>query len=123
MKLHLSGNPGLNTFTGYGPGYVAVNQERYSHSIVVMAAMPVERWAVESYATMTRGSFDALLALQPEIILLGTGATLRFPPGPLLAGLAAAQVGFEAMDTGAACRTYNILVAEGRKALAAILVE
>jgi uncharacterized protein len=64
----------------------------------------------------------AIVELAPEIVLLGTGASLRFPEPALLAPLYKAGIGVEVMDTPAACRTYNILLAEGRKVLAAVIV-
>ena len=71
---------------------------------------------------MGAGDFKFLLALEPEIVLLGTGATLRFPRPALSHCLTQAHIGLEVMDTAAACRTYNILVAEGRRVLAALLL-
>ncbi|HET7157715.1 MAG TPA: MTH938/NDUFAF3 family protein, partial [Burkholderiales bacterium] len=64
----------------------------------------------------------SLLTTRPEIILFGSGATLRFPRPELTRAIAAAAVGLETMDTAAACRTYNVLTAEGRQVLAALLV-
>jgi uncharacterized protein len=123
MKLHPARGEAPLAFTGYGEGYVAVNQQRYDHHVLVTPGGAVERWNVGEFEDLKRADFDALLALGAEIVLFGSGARLRFPPRQLTAGLAASQVGFEAMDTRAACRTYNILVAEGRKVLAVILVE
>lgn len=123
MKLHPARGEAPVAFTGYGDGYVAVNQQRYDHHVLVTPAGAVERWDVGNFEDLKRADFDALLGFGPEIVLFGSGARLRFPPRQLTAGFAASRVGFEAMDTRAACRTYNILVAEGRKVLAVILVE
>ena len=122
MKFHLARAEGRNVFTGYGPGYVAINDQRHERSLVVAPDEPVEAWNAESFDALTPAHFAALLALKPEIVIFGTGERLRFPRPELTRALADAAVGFEAMDTKAACRTYNILTAEGRAVVAAILV-
>jgi uncharacterized protein len=122
MKLHLARSEGRNLFTGYGDGYVAVNDRRYEGNLVVAPDHEVTAWDAESFDTLAPRHFEALLALKPEIVILGTGARLRFPRPDLTRVLAEASVGFEAMDTRAACRTYNILMAEGRAVVAAILL-
>lgn len=120
VKLHLAGQTGLNLFTGYGPGYVAVNQVRYERSLIVLPERIIEARMPERFDDLAAAHFEQLLALDPEIILLGTGATLRFPAPALTRCLL--RIGLEVMDTSAACRTYNILTAEGRKTAAAVLV-
>lgn len=121
MKLQLATVSGQNLFTGYGAGYVAINNVRHEKHLVVTADSITE-WNIAGFETLGVAHFESLLALKPEIVILGTGATLRFPR-PELARLAtAAGIGLEVMDSKAACRTYNILIAEGRKVLAAILV-
>ena len=122
MKLHLSHSPGQNAFTAYGEGYVAVNGTEYRHSLVVLPDRVVDDWSVPDPAALTLESMEALAALEVEIVLLGTGPRLVFPPAKLLAPIAAARVGLEVMDTQAACRTYNILMAEGRRVAAAIIL-
>jgi len=122
MKLHLARGDGRNLFTGYGDGYVQVNDQRYTRSVVVAPERPVETWDAGSFEALTAAHFEALAALKPEIVLLGTGNTFRFPPPELTRSLVDAAIGFEVMDTRAACRTYNVLMAEGRQVLAAILV-
>jgi uncharacterized protein len=122
MKLHLTRAEGRNLFTGYGEGYVSVNDQRHSRNIVVAPDHAVQEWDAESWETLTPGHMQPLLELKPEIVILGTGAQLRFPRPEVARALAEAAVGFEAMDTKAACRTYNILMAEGRRVVAAIFV-
>lgn len=109
-------------FTGYGDGYVSINDQRYERHIVVAPGEPVVDWDAGSFETLTPADFEVVLRLNPEIVLLGTGERLRFPHPELTRPLAEASVGFEAMDTKAACRTYNILMAEGRQVVAAIFV-
>jgi uncharacterized protein len=122
MKFQLTVAPGEAVFTGYGEGYVKVNQERYEHSVILSTGQPVAAWHPASFEALTRAHFEALLALSPEIVIFGAGKTLRFPHPDLTRPLLEARVGIEVMDTGAACRTYNILIAEGRRAVAAVLL-
>jgi uncharacterized protein len=122
MKLHSTPNEGRQLFSGYGPGYVAVNNVRYDRNVLVTPEAVVE-WPVASFETLTPGDFGFIQDTRPEVLILGTGSAQRFPPPTLARALAASGAGVEIMDTKAACRTYNILVTEGRKVLAAILIE
>ena len=122
MKLQLSGGGPHPHFTGYGVGYVTVGGERYEHPVVLAPGHAVERWDVAGFEAVTAETFAPLLALKPEVVVFGTGATLRFPPPHIMALLAQAGVGLEVMDTGAACRTYNILLSEDRRVVAAVLI-
>jgi len=121
LKLHLAHAPGRNVFTGYGAGYVAINGERHASHLLVTAER-VLRWEIAGFEALEAAQAAQFTALQPEIVLLGTGATLRFPPAEFARTLSDAGIGLEVMDSHAACRTYNILTAEGRRVLAAILV-
>ncbi len=122
MKLHASGPSGVNTITGYGEGYVMVNGERRSSSVVVMPDR-LEDWSAKAFDRLSAEDFTFLKDLKAEIVLLGTGQKQRFPHPRLTAELAKAGIGLEVMDLQAACRTYNILVAEERKVAAALLFE
>jgi uncharacterized protein len=120
LKLHASSLTALNTFTGYGPGFVLVNGQRHESSLIVMPEL-VQSWEAASFASLEAGHFAALVSMRPEVVLLGTGDTLRFPHPALTRALAEARIGIEVMDLQAACRTYNILMAEERKVAAALL--
>ena len=120
MKLHASGPSGVNTITGYGEGYVMVNGERRNSSVVVLPDR-VEQWAVKGFEQLSTADFAFLKDLKAEIVLLGTGSRQRFPHPRLTAALAQAGIGVEVMDLQAACRTYNILMAEERRVAAALL--
>lgn len=122
MKLHLMSDQGLPMFTGYGAGYVAVNNVRYEQCVVV-SSRGVMEWRVPGFDSLAPADFAFIEALAPEILILGTGATQRFPRPELARALAATGTGSEVMDTRAACRTYNILASEGRKVVAAILLD
>jgi uncharacterized protein len=122
MKLHLSQAEGLNQITSCGPGFVAVNGKRHERSLLVAPRKLVEDWPVTQLADLDQGRLALALDLDPEVLLLGTGTQLHFPPPELLRGLIEAKIGYEVMDTGAACRTYNILMSEGRRVLAALII-
>ena len=122
MKFEREQADGRNSFTGYGEGYVEVNQARRRASLIVTADR-VEDWPVHGVGEITPERLAPLLAMRPEIVLLGTGARFVFPDPRVLAPLHAARIGVEVMDTPAACRTYNILLAEGRKVLAALILD
>ncbi len=110
-------------FTAYGEGYVAVNHEKHSKSLIVLPESVISEWSTATVETLTSGDMQVLLELGTEIVLLGTGNRLRFPQGALMRPFAPAGIGLEIMDIQAACRTYNILAAEGRKVAAALLFD
>ena len=122
MKFHLQA-PTANLVTGSGPGWVRVGSDEYQGNIVVRADGVEPGFAPAGFDALTAADFVALRRSTPEIVLLGTGATQRFPRPALTAPLHDARVGLEVMDTRAACRTYNFLVAEGRAVTAALIVE
>ena len=120
MKLHASSPSALNTFSGYGDGYVLVNGQRHANNVIVMPEQLLP-WSATSFDALTEADFEVMAGLNLEILLLGTGPKQRFPHPRLTRALAARRIGVEAMDLQAACRTYNILVAEERKVAAALL--
>ena len=123
MKLHLSENPGLNLISAYGDGYVQIKEQRHEASLIVLPDQLFPGWPVAGFDGLTAEDFGRLAAMEPELVLLGTGRRHRFPHPRLYEVLTASMIGLEHMDTGAACRTYNILAAEGRKVAAALIVE
>lgn len=122
MKLHLDAASALYTFTGYGNGYVMVNSQRFEKSVVVLPDRIVPDWAATTFEALAPEHFAALADLGCEIVLLGTGNQLRFPRAEIMRPILQSRVGLEVMDVQAACRTYNILLAEGRKVAAALLL-
>jgi uncharacterized protein len=123
LKLHQESSGALNTITSYGDGYVAINLERHEGSIIVMPEGAVIEWPVSSFEALAPEHFEALVAAAPEVVIFGSGSRLRFPHPRLTAQLAKHRIGVETMDFGAACRTYNILMSEGRRVAAALLIE
>jgi len=122
LKFHLDQTGGKNAFTGYGEGYVAVNGQRHQASLVVSAERVITAWPARSVESLTADHLAAIIELAPDIVLLGTGSRLEFPEPSLLAPLYKAHIGVEVMDTPAACRTYNILLGEGRNVIAALIL-
>ena len=120
MKLHASARSALNTFTAYGEGYVAVNDVRHDANLIVLPEQLLP-WDVAGFDALKESDFGIFFDLKLEILLLGTGPKQRFAHPRLTRALAAKRVGVEAMDLQAACRTYNILVAEERRVAAALL--
>lgn len=123
MKLHLANFSHQYIFTGYGDGYVLINQIRYEKNLIVLSDYLIEDWSIPSVSQLDVQHFEILLPHAPEIVILGTGAKHRFPAPSLLSQLVKLGVGIEIMDTKACCRTYNILAEEGRRVAAAIFVE
>ena len=120
MKLHASAPSAHNAFTAYGEGYVMVNGERFEANVIVLPEKLLP-WSAAAFDALTAEDFEIFLDMKLEILLLGTGPRQRFPHPRLTQALAAQRVGVEAMDLQAACRTYNILMAEERRVAAALL--
>lgn len=121
VKIHLETAAGQNMIRAYGPGRVTINQENYGSSLVVTPGQIIADWRPRLFSDLTEADFEMLARLNPEVVLLGTGARLQFPAPCLTRALVAANIGLEVMDTGAACRTYNVLTGEGRRVVAALL--
>lgn len=123
VKLHATVIPTSNTFNAYGDGWVEVNAVRFERSIVVFPERPVFEWPVDGFGALSAESFRFIADQSPELVVFGSGSRLRFPHPRLLAPLTDRGIGVETMDIYAACRTYNILMAEGRRVAAALLLE
>lgn len=122
MKMTQDFGSATHLITGYEPGMVRINETRHSTSLIVTPEHVDTGWAPRSFEELDLACFRSLLDDPPEIVILGTGATLRFPSREILRAFRERQIGFEVMDTGAACRTYNIIMAEGRPVAAALLM-
>ena len=120
MKLHTANAGAANTITAYGDDYVKVNGERRQQSLIVTAD-GIEPWTAASFDALSAADFTRFTELGVEIVVLGTGPRQRFPHPRITASLTNAHVGLEVMDTKAACRTYNILVAEARRVALALV--
>ncbi len=111
------------TVTGYGPGWIAVDKQTHDYSLILCANGTLQPWNCTSFADLGPTHFEQLTHFGVETIIFGSGKLLRFPPPAWLAPLISQRIGFETMDTPAACRTYNVLAGEGRKVLLAALIE
>ena len=111
----------VQTISGYGPGWVAVGAEKITHNVILGSGGERIEWA-GSFEDLGPEHFETLAALQVEVVIFGSGATIRFPRPAWIAPLAARRIGIETMDTPAACRTYNILAQEGREVAVALLL-
>ena len=122
MKLHLTQAENSNLITGYGAGFIDVNKVRYESNLVIMPEQLVQNWSATDFSRLTSMQFDELLLLKPEVVLLGTGSTHQFIHPKLTVRLTEKGISVECMTTHAACRTYNILMSEGRNVAAALLI-
>jgi len=107
----------------HGPGWVAVNGQRYAHSVVVSSQGRLTDWGCQQASELTAEHFATLAQDNPELVIFGSGERLRFVSPALLRPLIERGIGVETMDTMAAARTYNILAGEGRRVVAALLIE
>lgn len=122
MKLHLAGAGGGQLITGYGDGWIDINGTRHTASLIVLPNQLITDWSATDFESLTEAQIAHLAQLKPELALLGTGATHRFLHPRIARPLTEIGVGLECMDTAAACRTYNILMAEGRHVAAALIL-
>jgi uncharacterized protein len=127
MKFQPDTLAGVNTITRHEPGAVWVGNgaghQPHGHSVLVPWVGEVQPWPAESFEALTPAHFERIAALQPELVIFGSGARMRFAPPALLRMLIERRIGVECMDTAAACRTYNVLVSEQRSVVAALLLE
>ncbi len=123
MRLHLDTDPTANTITAYGPGYFEINKVRYDHAVVFGPRGDVQRWPADSIDDVDAAALAQAAEGEPEVVLVGTGSKQRFLGANLVRPWLKAGVGVEMMTTQAAARTYNILMAEGRRVRAALIPE
>ncbi|MDM0040621.1 Mth938-like domain-containing protein [Variovorax sp. J22G21] len=113
----------VQTLTAHGPGWVAINNEKVEHSVVLGSRGERFEWNCARFEDLKAEHFAQLASLGAELVIFGSGERIRFPKPQWLQSLMARRTGVETMDTPAACRTYNILAGEGRHVLAALIVE
>ncbi len=122
MKFQPDVLAGTNVITRHDADALWVGNQRFTHSLLVPWQGTVLPWAPARPEDLEAGHFEAILALQPELVIFGSGPRLKFVSPALLRALIERRIGVETMDTPAACRTYNVLVSEGRSAVAALLL-
>jgi len=123
MKLHSTITQQYQTVTAYDNSSVELNAIRYTHSLIVLPEVAPAVWPVATFDDLDTTHFAQLLAAAPDVVILGSGKRQRFVHPKLVAALTAKRIGVECMDNQAACRTYNILMAEGRKVALALIME
>lgn len=123
MKLHTTPTQHYQTVTSYDDTGVEINAVRFAHSLIVLPEVAPVTWSPTSFDALTQEDFAQIDATAPDVVILGTGARQRFVHPRLTASLTARRIGVECMDNQAACRTYNILMGEGRKVALALIFE
>lgn len=123
MKFQLDEPQGGNSISRHDALGVWVNGQPHTASVLVPWKGAVLAWAPSRFEELQPVHFEAIKGLNPELVIFGSGAKLRFPGPALWRALVEARIGFEVMDIAAACRTYNVLASEGRNVLAALLIE
>jgi len=122
MELNLDTGEGRYQIRGYDVGTIQINHEKITHSLIVTPNQLIEPWPPQCLAELNATHFLPLLDLHPTIVLLGTGTHFSLLNPALLADFYDKKIGIEVMDTAAACRTYTLLMSEGRKVAAALLI-
>lgn len=123
MKFQPDTTAGVNLVSRQEPGRVWVGATPFTASVIVPWEGAVLAWDAPAFEDLTAAHFERIAALEPEVVIFGSGPRIRFPHPQLMRALIARRIGFETMDTAAACRTYNVLASEGRNVLAALLIE
>jgi uncharacterized protein len=113
----------VQSINGYGPGWVGVEGEKITSSVILSSKGERIAWAAERFEDLQASHFEELSKVDAEVVIFGSGSRIRFPQAAWLKPLISRRVGVETMDTAAACRTYNILAQEGRSVAVALLLE
>ena len=123
MKLQADRIEGLNAVSRHGTDGVIVNGVEHRSSVLVPWQGEVVGWPIGDFALLEARHFEMLAEFKPELVIFGSGRRIRFPKPALVRPLIGRRIGIETMDTAAASRTYNVLLAEGRTVLLALLFE
>lgn len=122
MLLSRDKSKGQYEIKSYEPGKIIVNDQTYTKSLIITAERLIPDWKPQCFSEVNINDFEIIFSLHPEIIILGTGETMQLPTTSILQKIASQRIGFEAMNNSAACRTFNVLMSEGRNALVALLL-
>lgn len=122
MDLSLERPEGYLFIRRVADGAITVVDRELSASFLLAPDRLVEDWPVAEVTALDEGAVESVLALQPEVVLLGTGSRQRFPAAAFMAGFLRRGVGIEVMDNAAAARTYDLLAGEGRRVVAAFIL-
>lgn len=121
MKITATQRANTNFIRGYEAGAIRIGEQNIRHNCLITVDS-VSNWNVNSVEELSVADMQPLIALKPEIVVLGTGMRQRFPPAEVRATMLAQRIGFEVMDLGAACRTFNVLLSEDRRVVAALIL-
>lgn len=121
-ELHLDDNTSTYQIRGFKPGQIQINQDIYTRSVMLSATQLLTDWAPQKLSELTAEHLNVILSFNPTLVLIGTGETLTFPPIEVYGELINQGIGVEIMNTSAACHTFNVLTAEERKVVAALLL-
>lgn len=122
MKLHLTTAENNNLITGYSQSYIEVNKQRYARNLIVMPQELIVDWQVKNLSDLTEQHLSKIAEFNSEVVLLGVGEKHQFLHPKIYQALTIKGIPIECMTTAAACRTYNILMSEGRNVLAALIL-
>jgi uncharacterized protein len=122
MKLHLTTAENNNLITGYSADFVEINRQRYTQNLILMADKLILDWPATDFASLVEAHFAQIINLKPEVVLLGTGEKHQFLHPKIIQKLTENGIPLECMTTAAACRTYNILMSEGRNVAAMLII-
>ena len=123
MKLHATSTQQYQTVTAYDDAGVEINLARFTASLLVLPEVAPAAWPVATFDQLTPDHFAQIDVTRPDVVILGTGRRQRFVHPKLTTALTSRRIGVECMDNQAACRTYNILMAEGRKVALVLIFE
>ena len=122
MRFAEADSDGGNLILGYAPGRVLIGNRAYTRGLIVSPETILTPWGPDKAADLAAEHFEALVGTEPQVIIIGTGERQVFPDPRAYAAALQRGLGVEVMDTGAACRTYNILMSEGRKVVAGLVM-
>ena len=123
MKIDLERSvEGINRIHSYSPGTIVIAETTYSSSLILSSDTIINDWQPDDISQLRPDDLDQIIDLEPELVLLGTGARLLFPEHEITMAFYSRKIGVEVMDTGAACRAFNFLAADGRKVVAALFM-
>jgi uncharacterized protein len=123
MQFNLDNNIGKYQINAYQPGQVIINKQTYTNSIIITPEQIITNWAPQSFAEITADNLKIILDMVPQVVIIGTGEQQHFLGQELLLPFLQQGIGIEIMNTDAACRTYNVLMSEGRNVVAALVLK
>ncbi len=123
MKFAEDHNSSRYKITGYDAEGVEINGKTFKESFILSPMEFISDWQPQDLSSLSVEHFAGLYEMKPEVIILGTGAKQVFPDREILKYLVQNRIGYEIMDTQAACRTFNIIMAEGRNVVAGMFIK